>query len=169
MGSRQATLCPLARDQRLQRLHPDGGALQRLDDALETAATVSGLTEHLVGYFVDEARRSGTTWAEVGQHLGVSRQAVQKRYAASEIDRSGKHPGYFDRMVSAGKRAIVIAQEQARHRHAHRIDTEHLLLGICGEPEATGALALARCDVPPDTITAAINGRIGLPSAEKEA
>jgi hypothetical protein len=153
----------------VQRLHPDGGALQRLDDALETAATVSGLTEHLVGYFVDEARRTGTTWAEVGQHLGVSRQAVQKRYAASEIDRSGKHPGYFDRMVSAGKRAIVIAQEQARHRHAHRIDTEHLLLGICGEPEATGALALARCDVPPDTITAAINGRIGLPSAEKEA
>src|ERR1700722_10882144 len=124
MGSRQATPCPLARDQRLQRLHPDGGALQRLDDALETAATVSGLTEHLVGYFVDEARRSGTTWAEVGQHLGVSRQAVQKRFTAPEIDRGGNAAEYFDRVVPAGRHAIVIAQEEARHRHAHRIDTE---------------------------------------------
>jgi hypothetical protein len=152
----------------VQRLHPDGRELQRLDDALETAATVSGLTEHLVGHFVDEARRAGTSWAEIGQHLGVSRQAVQKRYAAPEVDRGGKHPGYFDRMVPAGQHAIVIAQEEARHRHAHRIDTEHLLLGVCGKPDATGALALTRCGAPPDTITAAINGRIGVRDAEKE-
>lgn len=151
----------------VQRVHPDGDALQRLDDAVETAATVSGLTDHLVGHFVDEARRAGTSWAEVGHHLGVSRQAVQKRYATPEIDRSGKRPGYFDKMVPAGKRAIVIAQEQARHRHAPRIDTEHLLLGLCGVPTATGALALTRCGAAPDTITAAINGRIGIPSADK--
>ncbi|MGH3497570.1 MAG: Clp protease N-terminal domain-containing protein [Nocardioidaceae bacterium] len=126
------------------------------------------MTEHLVGYFVDAARRTGTSWAEVGQHLGVSRQAVQKRYATPEIERDGKRPGYFDRMVPAGKHTIVIAQDQAQHRHARRIGTEHLLLGLCGKPDATGALALARCDAPPATITAAINGRIGLPSGEKE-
>ena len=153
----------------VQRLHPDGGALQRLDDALETAATVSGLTEHLVGHFVDEARRSGTTWAKVGQHLGVSRQAVQKRYAAPEIDRGGKHPGVLRPDGARGEaHHRDRSRKQARHRHANRIDTEHLLLGLCGEPDATGALALARCDAPPETITAAINGRIGLPSAEKE-
>ena len=127
----------------VERLHPDGDTLRRLDDAVETAATVSGLTEHLVGHFVDEARRAGASWAEVGQHLGVSRQAVQKRYAA-ETDRGGKHAGFFDKMVPEGKHAIVVAQEQARHRHAARIDTEHLLLGLCREPSTTGALALAR-------------------------
>lgn len=54
-------------------------ALDRLTIAVGLAGHLDELGENLVGYFVDEARREGASWADIGARLGVSRQAVQKR------------------------------------------------------------------------------------------
>lgn len=53
--------------------HPEDGlravaALRRLTDALELAQ-------------VEASLRSGMGWSEIASHLGVSRQAVHKKYA----------------------------------------------------------------------------------------
>jgi hypothetical protein len=51
------------------------------------------VADHLIGHFVDQARRSGATWTQIGQSLGVSKQAAQKRFvpkdsaAAAAMDR----------------------------------------------------------------------------------
>ena len=39
--------------------------------------------DDLVGYFVDEARRSGHSWTEIGNSFGVTKQAVRKRFSSS--------------------------------------------------------------------------------------
>ena len=54
--------------------------LDRLTRAVDLAGRVCELGERLIGFYVDDARRAGATWSEIGERLGVSRQAVQKRY-----------------------------------------------------------------------------------------
>jgi hypothetical protein len=39
------------------------------------------LVERLEGIQVDNARAQGWTWEEIAQNLGVTRQAVHKKYA----------------------------------------------------------------------------------------
>jgi Clp amino terminal domain, pathogenicity island component len=150
----------------VRRLDP-ATELDRVAAAIDLGARGNELSDHLIGYFIDEARRSGVSWSAIGERLGLSRQAVQKRYAPAESDAGpARSPGFFDRMVPAGKHVIVSAQEQARRRRSDYIGTEHLLLGLTAEPDDTGARALAECGAPPEVITGAVNGRIGVPDGE---
>ena len=64
--------------------HPEDGlravaALRRLTDALELAQ-------------VEASLRSGMGWSEIASHLGVSRQAVHKKYAKRVDPRLARHP-----------------------------------------------------------------------------
>jgi hypothetical protein len=38
------------------------------------------LSDHLIGHFVDRARRSGASWTDIGRSMGVTKQAAQKRF-----------------------------------------------------------------------------------------
>jgi hypothetical protein len=38
----------------------------------------------LIGHFVDQARRSGASWTEIGKSMGVTKQAAQKRFVPKE-------------------------------------------------------------------------------------
>ena len=40
------------------------------------------LTDSLIGHFVDQARRSGASWTDIGRSMGVTKQAAQKRFVA---------------------------------------------------------------------------------------
>src|SRR5215469_14100557 len=60
--------------------HPDGDSLTHLADAMDTSAHLGEVADHLIGHFVDQARRSGATWTEIGEHMGVSKQAAQQRF-----------------------------------------------------------------------------------------
>src|SRR2546421_3702254 len=68
-------------------------ALDRLTLAVGVSNHLGELGENLVGYFVDEARRDGASWAEIGARLGVSRQAVQKRFIPGEAGPPTRRPG----------------------------------------------------------------------------
>jgi hypothetical protein len=153
--------------ERVRAAHPDGTELDRVADAVDLAAATNELADHLVGFFIDEARRVGESWSAIGQRLGLTRQAVQKRYATPTNDEdTRKRPAFFDRMLPPAKHVIVNAQEQARRRRQGYIGTEHLLLGLTSEPDDIGARALARCGAPVEVIVAAVNGRIGVPAGE---
>lgn len=144
----------------------DASELDRVRDAVNVAGTIGELGDHLVGHFIDEARESGYSWSAIGEYLGLSRQAVQKRYAPPAGEEPTKRPGLFDRMVPEGKFAIVHAQDAARARQVDYIGGEHLLLGIADEPECVGARALSECGATPEMITGAINGRFGTPTGK---
>src|ERR1700760_70829 len=98
--------------------------LGRISEAQLRARTLSDLGEQLVGHYVDQAKQAGASWSEIGDAIGVSKQAAQQRHS----------PTPFERYTNPNRHSIVLAQEAARtHKHDF-IGTEHLLLGLLGEP-----------------------------------
>src|ERR1700760_3246235 len=59
---------------------PDADPLQHLSAAVAVSTDLGELADHLIGHFVDQARRSGASWTEIGEYMGVSKQAAQKRF-----------------------------------------------------------------------------------------
>src|SRR5437868_14931534 len=64
----------------IKRVHPD--ALDQLTSAVIAADHLGEVADHLIGHFVDQARRSGASWTDIGKSMGVSKQAAQKRFVA---------------------------------------------------------------------------------------
>ncbi len=59
----------------------DGTALDHVSAAVRISEYLGELADHLIGHFVDQARRSGASWTEIGQSMGVTKQAAQKRFS----------------------------------------------------------------------------------------
>ena len=64
-------------------LHPDSGPLENVSDAFAVSTQLDEQADALIGYFVDQARRSGLSWSQIGGAMGVSKQAAQKRFVPS--------------------------------------------------------------------------------------
>jgi hypothetical protein len=58
-------------------VHSD--VLDQLADAVQAAEQLGEVADHLIGHFVDQARRSGASWTDIGKSMGVTKQAAQKR------------------------------------------------------------------------------------------
>ena len=58
--------------------------LEQLSDAVIAADHLGELADHLVGHFVDQARRSGASWKDIGESMGVTKQAAQKRFVPKD-------------------------------------------------------------------------------------
>jgi hypothetical protein len=140
--------------------------LDRLTRAVDVAARVSELGENLIGYYVDEARREGVSWADIGTRLGVSRQAVQKRFIPAGDAREGDREGFWSR-TTEGLRAVVgEAREEARRRRKTYLGTEHLLLALISREDDPATRALAACGAGPAALRAAVDGRVGIPTGD---
>jgi Clp amino terminal domain, pathogenicity island component len=137
----------------------DAPVLDRLTRAVDLSGQVSELGENLVGFYVDEARRSGATWSEIGERLGVSRQAVQKRFIPSA--ESKDRAGFWDRASIELRSAVKAARNQAQARRKTYLGTEHLLLGIIEQPKDHASRVLATCGADPITLRGAVDGRVG--------
>src|SRR5215468_8140688 len=64
----------------VKSLHPDGGPLENVADAFTVSAQLDEQADALIGHFVDQARKSGASWSQIGAAMGVSKQAAQKRF-----------------------------------------------------------------------------------------
>ncbi len=141
--------------------------LERLADAMLVAAHFSDLGDHLIGHYVDQARRAGRSWTEIGTSMGVSKQAARKRF-------NPKDPGTpepdardgFGNFTDAARNAVVEAQEQARTAGNREVGPHHLLLGVLIRTDPDGPVA--RVLVSQNVLTeAAIKAaRAALPPAE---
>jgi predicted DNA-binding protein (UPF0251 family) len=60
------------------------------DVGLAAVAALRALVEVLEALQVDNARAKGWTWQDIASRLGVSKQAVHKKYAAARLFRSGR-------------------------------------------------------------------------------
>src|SRR6201991_1738808 len=118
----------------IQGMNPDGNALTRLSNAVLLGERLGELADHLIGHFVDQARRSGASWTEIGQAMGVSKQAAQKRFVPKE---SGEPLSadlrMFARFTPQARTVTIAAHQEASTARNERVGTEHLVLGLLHE------------------------------------
>ena len=105
------------------------------------------LTDALLGHFVDQARRSGATWTQIGDALGVTKQAAQQRIVHG-VHRPAhprpRCPRSWSTAASAftpGRSVVVAAQEAAVGFGDTEIGSQHLLVGLYAEPDGVAACA----------------------------
>jgi hypothetical protein len=136
--------------------HPDGDALDHLSDAVLASAQLGELADHLVGHFVDQARRAGASWAAIGQSMGVTKQAVQKRFVSKEdIVDEMFGLGRLDRFTERARHAVVLAGKEALAAGREKVGSVDVVLGLIGVPEALAARAIEAQGVALDAIRAA--------------
>jgi ATP-dependent Clp protease ATP-binding subunit ClpA len=121
----------------INKTHSD--ALGRLSGAVIAADHLGDVADHLIGHFVDQARRSGASWTEIGKSMGVSKQAAQKRFVPKdpgELSDPDPSPG-FSRFTLRARNVVTAAQNEARAAGNDEIRPEHLVLGLLSEPLET--------------------------------
>lgn len=95
----------------IKTIHPD--VLDQLTDAVLAAEHLGEIADHLIGHFVDQARRSGASWTDIGKSMGVTKQAAQKRFVPrAEATTLGPEQG-FARFTPRARGAVVAAQNAA--------------------------------------------------------
>jgi Clp amino terminal domain, pathogenicity island component len=72
----------------------------------------------------------------------------------------------FERFTNRARHSVVLAQEEARRLNHNYIGTEHLLLGLLGEPDGLAARALRDFGVSADGARRTVTAVIGTGSAE---
>ncbi|MFF5444339.1 Clp protease N-terminal domain-containing protein [Streptomyces sp. NPDC012888] len=140
-------------------------ALQQLSGAVVAAEALGEIADHLIGHFVDQARRSGASWTDIGRSMGVTRQAAQKRFVPKPDGETDMAQG-FAKFTPRARNVVVTAQNEARAAGNTEIRTEHLLLGLLAEPEGLAATVLRGQGVEADAVRAAATA--GLPDPVEE-
>lgn len=126
----------------IKRAHPD--VLDQLSDAVIAADHLGDVADHLIGHFVDQARRSGASWTEIGRSMGVTKQAAQKRFVpkapgeGTDLDPSQG----FSRFTPRARNVAMAAHDAAKTARNPEVRPEHLVLGLMAEPEAVAAHAI---------------------------
>jgi Clp amino terminal domain, pathogenicity island component len=139
--------------------HPDGDELTHLSDAVLVAEQLTDNADHLVGHFVDQARRAGASWTEIGRSMGVTKQAAQKRF----VPRSSPDVpelGNWSRFTDRARTALAGAQRLAAAGRFEQVQPGHVLLGLLADPDGLAARALA-AQAPLDQIGAAVAATLG--------
>jgi Clp amino terminal domain, pathogenicity island component len=135
----------------ITKVHSD--ALDQLSDAVIAADHLGEIADHLIGHFVDQARRSGASWTDIGKSMGVTKQAAQKRFVSkgpnepSDLDPSQG----FSRFTQRAKNVVMTAQNEARAANNRKITPEHLALGLLNEPDALAAKSITAQGVSLET------------------
>ncbi|MBB4925039.1 Clp protease N-terminal domain-containing protein [Kitasatospora kifunensis] len=147
----------------------DGDALTQLSNAVVAADHLGEVADHLIGHFVDQARRSGASWTDIGRSMGVTRQAAQKRFVPKDPgEPSDLDPSQgFGRFTPRARKVVVASQEEARAARNEEIGADHLLLGLLNEPDGLGVAAVLAQAVTVEQVRAAATAALP-PASAKE-
>ncbi len=127
---------------------PAGSALDNLADAVAVGEHLGAQADSLIGHFVDQARRSGASWSQIGANMGVSKQAAQQRFVPRGDPATGPRiPGDFSRFTQRARAVLAAAEDQARAADSAVIGSDHLALGLFAEPDGLAAKAIAALGV----------------------
>ena len=129
--------------------------LDRLTDAVLAAETLGDVADHLIGHFVDQARRSGASWTEIGKCMGVTKQAAQKRFVP-KVDAALDPDAGFGRFTPRARNVVVEAQNKAHDAGNAEIQPAHLLLALFTDPNGLAAKLLAGQGIDADAVGKAI-------------
>ncbi|MFD5036617.1 Clp protease N-terminal domain-containing protein [Streptomyces sp. NPDC058377] len=150
----------------IKNTHTD--ALEQLSGAVVAADHLGEIADHLIGHFVDQARRSGASWTDIGRSMGVTRQAAQKRFVpkkpgeSSDLDPSQG----FGRFDEQARNVVMGAHNEAHAARNDEIGVGHLILGLLAEPDSLGAQAIVGQGITPEAVREA--AVLALPAAADE-
>ncbi|GLZ77320.1 hypothetical protein Afil01_21270 [Actinorhabdospora filicis] len=130
-----------------------GTPLEQLSAASELAAHVGEVADHLIGHFVDQARRAGASWSDIGANMGVSKQAVQKKHTPKE-------PGSFTRYTARAKSTITAASADARQGGAAEVTDTHVMIALLADPQSLAGHAIAAQKLDVAALTAELRERL---------
>ncbi|AIR99692.1 Clp protease N-terminal domain-containing protein [Streptomyces glaucescens] len=147
----------------IKKVHPQ--PLDQLQDAVIAAEHLGDVADHLIGHFVDQARRSGASWTDIGKSMGVTRQAAQKRFVPKESADLDPSQG-FSRYTPRARNVVMAAHNEAIAARNAEGRPEHLLLGLLAEPEGLAAHAITAQGVTLDQVRQAATA--ALPPAADE-
>jgi hypothetical protein len=136
--------------------------LDQLTDAVITADHLGEVADHLIGHFVDQARRSGASWTDIGRSMGVSKQAARKRFIPkpAEIDPTEG----FARFTPRAKNVITVAHNEAKAAGSAVVTPAHLVLGLLSESTAFAGKAITELGVSLDSVRKAASAALPPPS-----
>ena len=138
----------------IKQMHAD--VLDQLSDAVLAAEHLGDVADHLIGHFVDQARRSGASWTDIGKSMGVTKQAAQKRFVLrAETTTLDPNDG-FERFTPRARNTVIAAQNAAHEAGNSEITPDHLLLGVLSDPEALVTKLLRAQRVDPESVRAAV-------------
>ncbi|CFJ94554.1 ATP-dependent protease ATP-binding SUBUNIT CLPC2 [Mycobacterium tuberculosis] len=138
----------------IKRVHSD--VLDQLSDAVLAAEHLGEIADHLIGHFVDQARRSGASWSDIGKSMGVTKQAAQKRFVPrAEATTLDSNQG-FRRFTPRARNAVVAAQNAAHGAASSEITPDHLLLGVLTDPAALATALLQQQEIDIATLRTAV-------------
>jgi ATP-dependent Clp protease ATP-binding subunit ClpA len=135
----------------VKSLHPAAPALENLSDAVSVASDLDQQADALIGHFVDQARRSGASWSQIGASLGVSKQAAQKRFVAQWQSAD------FSRFTQRSRNVLAAAGRIATGAGGGVIGAEHLTAGLLSEPEGLAAKVIHGAGLTDEQILAAFH------------
>ncbi len=142
----------------ITKVHSD--PLERLTDAVLAAEHMGDVADHLVGHFVDQARRSGASWTAIGRSMGVTKQAAQQRSVPKLPTVTLDPEEGFSRFTPRARNAIVAAHDEARTARNDELVPAHLVLGLLAEPEAIAARVIVGAGVDLDAARAAASAAL---------
>lgn len=111
--------------------------LDQLTAALTHGERLDSEADALIDHFVAKARHAGHSWTEIGDRLGVSKQAARQRFSAP-VGKVGR-----ERFMPRLQRCLINAAELARRDGCAEIGTPHLLWALATN-EGVAANTLAR-------------------------
>jgi len=110
--------------------------LDRVEAALAISEELASSADELIGHFVAEARQAGCSWTQIGERMGVSKQAARQRFTVL--------PGHA-RLGNLEQQPRLVACLEAAAREAAadgaaEVGTHHQLLGLYEEGVAAAIL-----------------------------
>jgi hypothetical protein len=132
----------------VKSLHPEGGPLDNVADAFNVSAQLDEQADALIGYFVDQARRSGASWSQIGGAMGVSKQAAQKRFVPARAPDSVT----FERFTERSRNVLGAAGQLA----AGPVTAAHLAAAQLVEPSGLAAKVIAAAGLTPEQVYEAV-------------
>ncbi len=151
----------------------DGSALDHVSAAVRASDCLGELADHLIGHFVDQARRSGASWTEIGQAMGVTKQAAQKRFVPKapvpgEGFPWGPGQKFGKRFTDRAKRAEVTARQLAIKHRNEEVRPEHVVLAMLRDPESVAARAIVALGVSAESASEALVAALPLAAAGEQ-
>lgn len=116
--------------------HVSGSPLDRIEAALSLGNELTAGADELIGHFVAGARQAGCSWTEIGERIGVSKQAARQRFTPLPGVAPGALPARQARLVAcldaAGQAAVADGSAE--------IGTHHQLIGLFQEGAAAAIM-----------------------------
>jgi ATP-dependent Clp protease ATP-binding subunit ClpA len=130
------------------RQQAPGAPLDQIEAALAVSEELASCADELIGQFVEEARRAGCSWTEIGQRIGVSKQAARQRFGEP-----GRRAPETFRLSAPFGGCLEAARRDAAADGAAEVGTHHQLIGLFHEGVA--AAVLGKLGVRADAVRAA--------------